>query len=316
LNTDKTVQSLLTPPDNWQWGEVHNENRQKIRYGWNCPKNAKALIVLAEGRTEVIEEYFELIRDLNNKGYACAIMDWQGHGLSYRYFNDNARHHSEGFVRDVADFTVFMSATNNIAEYNTLPKLLLAHSMGANIMLRYMAGCPEAFQCAYLTAPMLGLNPKRIIKLIALPVLKVAKRLKKLDKHAFGQSQWNEIVANITKYKLSSDPVRREVQTHLFKTRPELQCGGITFGWLTEALKSIALLHDPDFCKKITTPVCIAIAGRDIVVNNEGAYKTASLLPDCHIELFEESQHQIHRECDNIRNEFIKSLEQFLNKNL
>jgi len=305
------VSHLLTPPENWQWAEFFNKNKQKIRYGWNVPNNAKALIIIAEGRTETIEEYFETIRDFNARGYACAIMDWQGQGLSYRLTDDNSRQHSIGFDQDISDFDEFLGRLNS-----DLPKILFAHSMGGNITLRYMADNSDMFKCAYLSAPMLGLNPKRIIKYAAKAILNFATRFKWLEKYAIGQTRWNERFANLAKYKVSSDPVRREVQPYLFKTRPELRCGGVTFGWLNEALKSIEQLHTPVLCARITAPVFMAIGEKDIVVDNAGLGLTASLLPNCETRIFAKSQHQIHRERDVIRNKLMQSFYSFCEKHL
>lgn len=305
------VSHLLTPPDHWQWGEFKNKNNQHIRYGWNIPDNAKSLIIIAEGRTETAEEYFETIRDFNARGYACAIMDWQGQGMSYRHNNDNSRQHSIGFEQDMSDFHEFLGQL-----HTDLPKILFAHSMGGNIGLRYMADHPDTFKCAYLSAPMLGLNPKRIIKYAGVAILKMAHKLDWLKKYAFGQSKWNETFANIAKYKVSSDPTRREVQPYLFKTKPELRCGGVTFGWLSEALKSISQLHDAKVCARITTPIFIAIAEKDIVVDNDGLKLTTSLLPDCETRIFAKSQHQIHREQDFIRDSMMNSFFNFIEKHL
>jgi len=311
--TTEYIYPLLTPPNDWQWGEFQNRHDQTIRYGWNTPKNAKALVVLAEGRTECIEEYFELIRDLNAQGFACAVMDWQGHGLSYRFNNDNTRHHSKGFENDVNDFSLFLKQIDHI----NLPHILMAHSMGGNIGLRYLIDHDDnAFKCAFLIAPMLGLKPKRTIKLMAALLLKAASKMGHLERHALGQKRWNEIYANIAKYKVSSDPIRREKQPHLFKTRPELQCGGVTWGWLKEALKSISILRDPGHLNAVKIPVFFAMAGRDGVVDNDGTRKTASLITNGQTHIFEKAEHQIHAEKDSIRNELLHSFYGFAEKHL
>lgn len=314
--TEQKLQPLLTPPENWQWRDIPNRHGDIIRCGWNCPTNPKALIIFAEGRTEVIEEYFETIREMNTKGYACAIMDWQGQGLSYRYFNDNSRHHSESFTRDIEDFDDFIAYINVKDSLKSLPKILHAHSMGANIGLHYLAQHTETFKCAFLVAPMLGLNPKRFLKYMAPSILKTITKMGWLHKHAFGQTRWNETFANIAKRKVSSDPVRRELQPYLFRTTPAMQCGGVTFGWVKEALHFIKQLHHPEICSRITTPVFMALAGKDIVIDNDGARKTASLLHSCDIVVHPQSEHQIHREQDFIRQDLILQFDQFVQKYL
>jgi lysophospholipase len=305
------MQFMLTPPDNWQWGEFQNKNNQHIRYGWNRPKNAWALIIFAEGRTEVIEEYFENIRYFNDLGYACAIMDWQGQGLSYRLTGDNSRHHSIGFEQDISDFKAFLSQLDI-----KLPQILIAHSMGGNITLRYLLNHHDIFKCAIMVAPMLGLNPKRIIKHLGNVILSTAGKLGAMEKHAFGQTAWNEHIANIAKYKVSSDPVRRDLQPYLFKTRPELQSGGVTFGWLAVALKSIHILHDAQTLTSIQTPLFFATAANDIVVNNEGTMITLKHLPHAEHKSYEHAEHQIHREKDEIRLRLLKDIDTFIKKHL
>lgn len=307
----KSLDVLLTPPDDWQWGEFYNQNNQKIRYGWNNPDNAKALIIIAEGRTETIEEYFETIRNFNAHGYACAIMDWQGQGLSYRHGDDNSRHHSVGFEQDISDFDEFLTHVQS-----ELPKILFAHSMGGNITLRYLADNPNIFTCGIMISPMLALNPKRIIKYLSKAILGFAGQLNWMQKYAPAQSRWSEKFAHIAKYKVSSDKIRRELQPYLFKTRPELQCGGVTFGWLNEALKSIAILGNPDICNRITTPLFFATGGKDIVVDNDGTMKIVSCLPHATHQDYPLSQHQIHRERDDIRDDIMSDSINFIEKHL
>ena len=310
MDFDK-ISHLLTPPDDWQWSEFHNKNNQKIRYGFNTPDNAKALVIIAEGRTEIIEEYFEAIRDFNARGFAVAMMDWQGQGLSYRYNDDNSRQHSVGYEQDISDFDEFLGHIDI-----DLPQILFAHSMGGNITLRYLANTKNNFKCAYFVAPMLGLKPKRVIRYMGKAILNLATRFGALGKYALGQGAWNERFANTAKHKVSSDTVRREVQPYLFKTKPELRCGGVTFGWLAEALKSIAILHQTDTGSRISTPVFMALAGDDFVVDNDGAHETAKSIPDCIVQIFPTSQHQIHRERDEIRNACLQSFYNFAEKHL
>lgn len=301
------MQHLLTPPEKWQWGEFKNKDGKPVRYGMSYPDNAKALIVIAEGRTECIEEHFENIRDLNANGYACAIMDWQGQGLSYRFYDDNSRHHSIGFNHDVMDFSDFV---NHLP--TNIPKILFAHSMGANITLQYIHDYPDTFKSAFMVAPMYGLQPKRIIRYLSKYILSFVDKIHAMKKHAFGQTAWSERTADIIKHKISSDKIRQNLQPYLFKTRPSLRCGGVTFGWLKHALESIEMLQNPDYCKTIKTPIFIAIADKDSIVDNDATKKIAANLPNCEIQIFKKSQHQIHREHDSIRNALIQSFYNFV----
>src|SRR5260221_10899037 len=50
------------------------------------------------GRAEQIEKYFETVRDLRDRGFAVAMIDWRGQGHSSRrlqYFSRSEEHTSE-----------------------------------------------------------------------------------------------------------------------------------------------------------------------------------------------------------------------------
>ena len=44
----------------------------------------KGTVCIFPGRTEFIEKYFEVVRDLRARGFAVAVLDWRGQGLSDR----------------------------------------------------------------------------------------------------------------------------------------------------------------------------------------------------------------------------------------
>ena len=44
----------------------------------------KGTVCLFQGRSEFIEKYFELIRELRARGFAVATLDWRGQGGSDR----------------------------------------------------------------------------------------------------------------------------------------------------------------------------------------------------------------------------------------
>ena len=48
------------------------------------PAGRRGTVCIFPGRTEWIEKYFETVRDLRNRGFAVALLDWRGQGLSDR----------------------------------------------------------------------------------------------------------------------------------------------------------------------------------------------------------------------------------------
>src|SRR5258708_21635131 len=52
-----------------------------IRYArWEPPSGRRGTVCIFQGRTEFIEKYFEVVRDLRARGFAVAALDWRGEG--------------------------------------------------------------------------------------------------------------------------------------------------------------------------------------------------------------------------------------------
>ena len=66
--------------------EINGEDQLRIAF-WNM-ESTKGTIILQSGRTEFIEKYYEVIEEFVSRGFAVAMMDWRGQGLSSRAATD------------------------------------------------------------------------------------------------------------------------------------------------------------------------------------------------------------------------------------
>lgn len=310
------LEERFTQPQDWQWDNFKNAHDYRLRYGFCTVAKPRGLVVFAPGRTETSEEYFEIARDYLKRNFAVAVLDWQGQGLSYRYGDDNTRHHSEGFHADVDDFSQWLSVLNAKHGFQNLPKILVAHSMGGNITLRYMADHPDTFQCAVMVAPMLGIKMSAVLNIISSPALHLAQKMGWMNERAPGQLPWSETFYDTMKPFASSDTIRRDVQKFWYLENPALRCGGVTYGWFGEAMNSIRILHQKDTAQKITTPTLFAIAGSEKVVSNKGIYTTVNHMPNVETIEFKGAQHKIIMECDLIRDRLLHAMDGFIDKYL
>jgi len=310
------LEERFTAPDGWQWHNFKNMNGQSLRYGFCTVTNPKGLIVLAAGRTETSEEYFETARDYLRRDFAVAVLDWPGQGLSYRFNSNNKQNSSHIFQSSLNDFDQWLSVLDTQHGGSALPKVLIAHSMGSNVALRYLTNNPDKFDCAVMIAPMLGIRLKPLFRILAKPLLGLARKKGWMGQYAITQGPWSEQRYNVTKLWFSTDPIRREIQKYWYLKNPELQCGGVTYGWLSEALNSVAVLHQPDVAGKITTPTLFMLAGNDVIVNNNDALKTIRHMPNTEIVTLQQSYHNMLKENDYVRNDALKSMDSFINKHL
>src|SRR4029077_8609380 len=104
---------------------------------------------------EFIEKYFETVRDLRERGFAVATIDWRGQGWSQRQLNNSRK----GYVRRFADYQLDLEAFVNeiVLPDCPPPHFALAHSMGASILLRAAYKGSRWFDRSVLLAPMIAL---------------------------------------------------------------------------------------------------------------------------------------------------------------
>ena len=314
------LENRFTPPANWTWDYFNDPAREKdghkIRFGFCHAPQSKAVVVIAQGRSQTAEEYFEFARDCLKRNLSVAIMDWQGHGGSYRFNDDNTRHHSRGFDDDVTDFALFIKQINAIDEFQSQPKILFAHSMGGNITMHTLAQSPALFKCAFMVSPMLGIKLNQLTKALSKIILRVVRIFGSLNAHAPGQKKWNEATYKITAPFISSDKIRRDIQKYWCLKNPELQCGGVSYGWIHHAFKSINTIKEQSFCSSIKTPIFLCIADKDKVVSNSSIRDVASKIPHAEMHVLKKSQHIAHVECDEIRNNLFRAFDAFVQKHL
>ncbi|RDW13699.1 alpha/beta hydrolase, partial [Paracoccus thiocyanatus] len=131
-------------------------------------------VLLFPGRTEYLEKYDGIAADLNAAGLDVLALDWRGQGMSDR-LQDNAR---PGHIGDFADYQRDVVELVIAAQELDLPRPwhLLAHSMGGAIGLAALdAGLPV--QGAVFSAPMLGINLRRVPAALALATARLGQWL-------------------------------------------------------------------------------------------------------------------------------------------
>lgn len=300
-------------PDGWQWGKFLSAHGQEMRFGMLPAAGApRGAIVALQGLSEFTEKYFETARDMAVRGYSFWMMDWRGHGHSGRFLPNLSKRHSTGFTNDITDLHQFITQHVKPASGN-LPLVMLAHSMGGNMGLRYLQEHPDIFTCAAFSAPLTG-----ILALGNLPP-PVRQGLTSWlgagmkENYVFGGGDWHpEIRGAAGRALLSSDPVRNMVQDMWCAHDPALRVGGITFGWLRAAEESCRLLRTG---APPATPCLFALAGREHLVDNGATRRLTGRMKKAHVVEFFDSQHEILMERDGIRNRFLDSFFSFIKEN-
>ena len=249
------------------------------------------------GRSEFLEKYSETIGELNQIGFDVYSFDWRGQGLSSRMLAN--RH--KGFIDDydiyLNDLYLFFDTI--VKPESIHPLIIVAHSMGGHIALRFLHDHPKAADMAVLTAPMIDIFRSNLARWLIKHVTRMAVKIGLSHSYAIGAGDYRDEKFNGN--NLTSDPVRFMDAIEAIEKNPDLALGGVTYGWLSATLASIDILNQPGYAAKITTPILMMIAGEDKIVSVNAQKRICASMPNCRFIEIPGARHEIFKEADAVR---------------
>jgi lysophospholipase len=258
--------------------------------------------IVCPGRTEFIEKYFEVARDLQARGFAVLIIDWPGQGLSQRLLEDPQKGH-------IDRFETFMGALRNgldAMEELPRPYVSLAHSMGGAIALAAIGQGLVKVEAAAFCAPMWGLPLGRVQRYF----IWAMRVMGRSDDFAQKPGPPERFEDNIVTY----DRGRWQMNRDLTDTAPELSLGPVTWGWLGASLDIVGRISQPDVLSRIDIPIFVASAADEKLVDNRSHAHVAQHLPNCEHITVEHAMHEILMEKDEKRDAFWDGFDRMLSR--
>jgi len=142
-------------PEGIVTGTLKTPDGVSLRFArWLPPAGRRGTVCILPGRSEWIEKYFETVRDLRARGFAVAILDWRGQGLSDRALPDRRRGHVRNFSEYDLDLETLMREV--VLPDCPPPLFAIGHSMGATVLLRAAFQGHRWFDRIVLSAPMIA----------------------------------------------------------------------------------------------------------------------------------------------------------------
>ncbi len=262
---------------------------------------------MLNGRREFMEKYTETIGELIERGFDVYSLDWRGQGLSTRMLADRHKGFIEDFDVYLNDLKMFVS--NIVMPQAIDPLIILAHSMGSHIALRFIHDYPGMVDRMVLTAPMVDIFMSSLTRWFVRFISRAANKTRFNRAYVFGSG--GDTDEKFEGNNLTSDPVRFMATAQTIAESPDLAIGGVTYGWLSAALKSIGILRKPGFAEQISTPTLLISAGEDRIVSTKAQKKICSLLPNCSYMEISGARHEILRETDAVRSIFWEEFDRF-----
>lgn len=263
-------------------------------------------VVLSPGRTEPIEKYFEVIGELQARGFVVLCHDWRGQGLSARWLKDRLRGHAAGWRLFLDDYRALLQA---FEARLPRPWLGLGHSMGGCLTLLALATGERRFAACALSAPMLGIVTDGWAYPLARGLAWGCSRLGLAGQYLFGNPA-DPFKPTFEQDRLGHDRARWDRYRAQITACPDLALGNLTWGWLDFALEATARMRRPGVLERVETPVLIVAAGDDDRVLTRASAAAASRLPRGRYIEVAGAYHEILMETDEIRQRFWQAFDE------
>lgn len=295
-------------------GELVAHDGARLRFvRWQATRGPRrGTVCLFGGRGEFAEKYFEVVADLRRRGFAVATMDWRGQGGSSRPLPNPRKGHVVSFSEYDSDLFQFMKEV--VLPDCPPPFIALAHSMGANILLRNAVRPGSWFDRMILCAPMIAFAEVKVgyPQSIARAYAEAGCLLGFSKSYVKGGS--DEVVEQraFEGNELTSDRERWYRNKAVLDADPSLALGSPTIGWLRAAYRSMGLVSSADFAGAVKVPMMVFVAGKDRIVSSRAVEDfSVGLKVGTHV-LLPSAQHEILQEADPIRLRFWAAFDAYL----
>ena len=286
-----------------------DDSQVKIRIGFARAPNAKGKknkgsVIISPGRTEYIEKYAEVIKELQDRGYFVLIIDQRGQGMSTRLLPDSQKGHMDDF-----DLAAQSLSAAILAFIDKLPRphILLCHSMGGAIGLEMLLkNYAPTISKAVFSAPMWGLFAMPGAKQIVGLMCKIGKSK---ETAATSRKIWRP--EGFEGNELTHDS-RRFARDNALKLADErLQLAGPTNGWVKNAYQ-IMDSFTAERLSELKLPILVFSAEADTITDPSSHVRIAGQLGDAKLISIPNSKHEILMETDETRAKFWAGFDEFV----
>ncbi len=297
-------------PEDVVSGTIKTPDGAELRFArWAPPAGRKGTVCVFQGRSESIEKYFETVRDLRDRGFAVATIDWRGQGHSSR----RLRNPRKGYVRDFSDFEIDVEAfvQQVVLPDCPPPYFALAHSMGGAVMLRVAHAGKRWFDRMVLSAPMIDL-PGRATSLPARLLLRAMRLTGQGGNYIPGGGDELTGATSFINNPFTSDPVRFARNAAILEEDPTLGLASPTVAWADTALRTMHGFRASNYPSQIRQPILMMAASNDTVVSTAAIEEFAyHLRAGSHL-VIAGAKHEILQEQDRFRSQFWAAFDAFV----
>ena len=285
------------------WYEGRGGHRLRLLYAPEPKDNGvktRGLAIVCPGRSEFIEKYFEVARDLQDRGFAVVIFDWPGQGLSQRPLKNPLAGHIKSFDWYV---DALMRGLAKIERRAPKTWVVVAHSMGGAIAMKALIDRKLTVAAAAFSAPMWGIP-------IWFFQRWYGRAMRFLGAGAM-QARPPQPDETFENNQLTHYEPRWRLFRRLVEAEPRLALGEPTIAWVVASLNVFRELFVPNAAAPLKdVPILVAIASEDTIVKKSAQRKLGHRLKSAKIINVQGAGHEILMETDERRAQFWKAFEE------
>ncbi len=298
----------MRPPEggSGEWYRGAGGLRLRLAF-WQSPRPPRGTVFVSPGRSEPIEKYYEVARDLLSRDFCVVIHDWRGQGLSARLLPDRLKCHARSSDEFLDDYQRLLDSFEDRAPK---PWVMLGHSMGAALNLATLIKGEQRIAGAFFTNPMLRVATGKH------SLWAVNFQTNWQVNHGRGTDYVPELFDDPFEHTfendaLTHDPSRYEMWREQLFSCPHLAVGTPTWGWLSFALKlGETLLKDKaKVAKKLKTPITFLCSGDDHIIAKQPSKLFARKLGKAQYVEVAGAEHEILIEADEYRQQAFREFD-------
>ena len=295
----------------WAAGHQAQDPHDKYRIlgTVSLPPKSRKTIVIFPGFTEFCEKYSKEVLCFHERGYNVLVIDWPGQCQSGHFGRHPMAVHCDNFDHHIGA----MDAVIEKAGLDGHDLMLLGHSMGGHLALRYALWRAHDVKAVILSAPMMAppVMPVWLIRIASYLLSNI------------GLARWYPPFHSVPSldvarhYRcentLTRDPRGYEEQFVWFDDAPELRRSGPSVGWIHAAYRSCALYtQNPDWLAQLDVPVLAFVAGDERVVSASATIRGLPHIKNLQRVDFKGARHELMRELPEVTDALWRHIDAFL----
>ncbi len=267
----------------------------------------KVATVVVSGRTEFIEKYIELARDLYHRGISVCLYDHCGQGASDRQLEDRQKGHIDRFETYVDDLHRVIGELPGAAGLDQVR--LISHSMGGTVSMLYAMRHPGQISRVVLGSPMCAIRPDSIFpQFLIKPYVSAACRFGHGERYVATTGPYQPDL-QFNENLLTSDEERFSYNRFLTNLLDFAPIGGPTYRWLHEAHKAMRAVNAN--MERIPIPMLVLTAPQDQVIKSGVIKRFCTSSEYCSLKEYEDGRHELFMEVDRIRDDVLTRVVDF-----